>query len=110
MTDRPKILIVDDRIDNLIVLEKVLKDTDADFIRALSGNDALALTLDHDFALALVDVQMPEMDGYEMVDLMLGLDVHGGETMTFKITGDLYEEFGEITFSGKDFARIISKY
>jgi hypothetical protein len=40
----------------------------------------------------------------------LGLDVHDGESMTFKITGDLYEDFGEITFSGRDSARIISKY
>lgn len=40
----------------------------------------------------------------------LGLDVHGGETITLKITGDLYEEFGEITFSARDSVRIISKY
>jgi signal transduction histidine kinase len=70
MTDRPKILLVDDRVDNIIVLERVLKDTDAEFVRASSGNEALALTLDNEFALALVDVQMPEMDGYEMVELM----------------------------------------
>ena len=70
MPQRPKILLVDDRVDNIIVLERVLKDTNAEFVRASSGNEALALTLDHEFALALVDVQMPEMDGYEMVELM----------------------------------------
>jgi signal transduction histidine kinase len=70
MSKKPKILLVDDRIENIIVLERVLSDANAEFVRALSGNEALALTLDHEFALALVDVQMPEMDGYEMVELM----------------------------------------
>ena len=70
MTGRPKILLVDDREENLLVIERVLKDTDAEFIRASSGNEGLAMTLEHEFAMALVDVQMPEMDGYEMVELM----------------------------------------
>lgn len=68
--ERPKILIVDDKIENLISLEKVLEDLDAEFIRAKSGNEALAKTLRHEFALAIIDVQMPEMDGYETVQLM----------------------------------------
>ena len=67
MDAKPKILIVDDRIENLISLETVLKDFDVEFIRAMSGNEALAHTLNHDFALAIVDIQMPEMDGYETV-------------------------------------------
>ena len=69
-TERPKILLVDDRVENLIVLERVLKSANADFVRALSGNEAIALTLEHEFALALVDVQKPEIDGYEMVELI----------------------------------------
>lgn len=64
------ILLVDDRMENIVALEKVLSNLGAEFYRATSGNEALALTLDHDFALALVDVQMPEMDGYETVELM----------------------------------------
>ena len=67
---RPKILIVDDRVENLYALEVVLSPLEVDLIRASSGNKALALTLEHDFALALIDVQMPGMDGYETVDLM----------------------------------------
>ena len=70
MDDNPKILIVDDRVENLVSLETILRPLDAEIVRAGSGNDALALSLEHDFALALVDVQMPDMDGYETVSLM----------------------------------------
>ena len=68
--EKPKILIVDDKIENLIALETLLRSIDADIIRAESGNEALAKTLEHDFALALIDVQMPIMDGFETVTLM----------------------------------------
>ncbi len=68
--ERPKILIVDDKPENLIALEKVLNVFDVDFLRSESGNDALVKTLIHDFALAIVDIQMPEMDGFETVELM----------------------------------------
>ena len=70
MNTKPKILIVDDKEANLISLEKVLYDLDVDFVRALSGNEALMHTLHNDFALAIVDVQMPDMDGYETVELL----------------------------------------
>ncbi len=63
MTDRVKVLIVDDKPNNLIALETALSGVDAGFIRAISGNDALVALLRHDFALAILDVQMPEMDG-----------------------------------------------
>ncbi len=68
--DKPKILIVDDRIENLIALEKILYDFNVEFIRSLSGNEALVNTFLHDFALAIVDIQMPEMDGYETVEYL----------------------------------------
>ncbi|MCF6291494.1 MAG: response regulator [Desulfobacterales bacterium] len=70
MKQSAKILIVDDRVENLVALEKVFAGLDAEIIRATSGREALAKTLDHDFALALVDVQMPDMDGFETVSLM----------------------------------------
>jgi len=67
---KPKILIVDDLVENLISLEKLLEDLDVEFVRAYSGNEGLAQSLKHDYALALVDVQMPGMDGFEMVSIM----------------------------------------
>ena len=70
MKKRPKILIVDDRIENLIALEKLLADLDVEFVRAVSGNEALKQVVENDFAIALVDVQMPGMDGFETVELM----------------------------------------
>ena len=70
MKKRPKILIVDDRIENLIALEKILVDLDVESVRARSGNEALKKTLEHDFAIALMDIQMPGMDGFETVELM----------------------------------------
>ncbi|MDZ7742566.1 MAG: response regulator [Bacteroidota bacterium] len=70
MDDKPKILIVDDKKENLIALELLLKDFDVGFIRALSGNEALAMTLKHEFALGIIDIQMPGMDGYETVELI----------------------------------------
>lgn len=70
MSKLPKILIVDDKVENLVALEKLLSVFKVDPIRALSGNEALQQTLNHQFALALVDVQMPGMDGYETVSYM----------------------------------------
>lgn len=67
---KPKILIVDDRPENLVALEKLLGNFDVEFIRALSGNEAITLTFSHNFALAIIDIQMPEMDGYETVELL----------------------------------------
>jgi two-component sensor histidine kinase/CheY-like chemotaxis protein len=70
MADRQKILIVDDKEENLYALEKVLEKVDADIIKATSGNDALIASLNHEFALAILDVQMPGMDGYELAEFI----------------------------------------
>lgn len=72
MTQRPSVLIVDDRPENLIALEVLLESFDVEIVRAISGAEALAHTLDHDFALVLLDVQMPGMDGYEVAELLRG--------------------------------------
>ena len=69
----PKILIVDDKPQNLYVLEKLLAQLEGvDVFQADSGFAALELTLEHEFCLAIVDIQMPEMDGYELVELLRG--------------------------------------
>ena len=68
----PKILIVDDKPENLVALRTVLKDLDIELVEAGNGNDALKATLHHNFALALLDVQMPEMDGFELAGILRG--------------------------------------
>ena len=66
----PKILLVDDRPENLFALEQILKPLKTKIYRANSGQEALSLALRHHFAVILMDVQMPEMDGFETVSLM----------------------------------------
>ena len=67
---RPKILIVDDRWQNLLATKALLKPLDAEMFTADSGEAALNLVLDNDFAVVLLDVQMPIMDGFETARLM----------------------------------------
>jgi signal transduction histidine kinase len=67
---RLNLLLVDDREANLQSLSQLLARDDVRIFTALSGNEALALMLEHDFALVLLDVQMPGMDGFEVAMLM----------------------------------------
>ena len=69
---RPRLLIVDDIEENVVAFSAVLEDEDVEILSARSGAEALELLLRHEVALALVDVQMPEMDGYELAELMRG--------------------------------------
>ncbi len=66
-TERPrsKILLVDDRPDNLMALEAILASLDQELVPASSGEEALKRLLVDDFAVILLDVQMPGMDGFE---------------------------------------------
>ena len=65
MADRAKVLLVDDREENLIALEAILSSLDVVPVRARSGEEALKALLSSDFALILLDVRMPGMDGFE---------------------------------------------
>jgi len=71
---KSRILLVDDIEENLVALEALLRRDDAEILIAQSGREALELILNHEFALALVDVQMPEMDGFELAELMRGTE------------------------------------
>ena len=68
--ERVKILAVDDDRDNLLALQAILEPLRQDLMLAESGTDALRLCLDHDFAAILLDVRMPEMDGFETAELI----------------------------------------
>lgn len=65
-----KILLVDDRPENLISLESILEDPGREILKAGSGNEALHIALKEDIAVMLLDVQMPEMDGFEVARLL----------------------------------------
>ncbi|GAA0383792.1 response regulator [Microbispora corallina] len=65
MPDRARVLLVDDREENLIALEAILSSLDVIPMRARSGEEALKALLSTDFALILLDVRMPGMDGFE---------------------------------------------
>ncbi len=67
MTD---ILLVDDRPDGLLAMEAVLRCPEYNLVKASSGHEALAAVYDHDFAVILLDVQMPVMDGFETATLI----------------------------------------
>jgi signal transduction histidine kinase len=69
-----KLLIVDDLPENLLALEALIKREDRTVYKALSADEALSLLLQHEFALAILDVQMPDMNGFELAELMRGTE------------------------------------
>jgi CheY-like chemotaxis protein len=72
--ERMRVLVVDDIGANLVAMRALLQDDTLEVLTASSGPEALELLLQHDFALALLDVQMPGMDGYALAELMRGTD------------------------------------
>ena len=71
---KTKLLIVDDLPENLQALEKVIERDDRLIFKATSGDAALELLLEHEFALAILDVMMPNMNGFELAELMRGTE------------------------------------
>jgi signal transduction histidine kinase len=70
MSQQVDILLVDDHIENLLALESILTDPSYSLVRARSGREALREVLRRDFALILLDVAMPDLDGYETAELI----------------------------------------
>src|SRR5215217_5442075 len=68
--EKINILIVDDRPENIVALEALLQRADINLISTTNPNEALRLSWEMDIAIALVDVQMPEMDGFELVEIL----------------------------------------
>src|SRR5712672_80732 len=68
--EKVKILLVDDNPDNLVSLEAALETLNEDLVSARSGTEALRYLLENDFAAILLDVKMPEMDGFEAAELI----------------------------------------
>jgi signal transduction histidine kinase len=86
------ILLVDDRPENLFALEELVRHPSRVVYTASSGNDALRLVLKHEFALVLLDVEMPGMDGYETAALMRGAARSRTTPIIFVTAGDPSEE------------------
>lgn len=64
------LLIVDDKQENIIALEALLNRNDINIMTTTSPNDALRICWEKEIAIALVDVQMPEMNGFELVEIL----------------------------------------
>ena len=79
-----KLLIVDDLPENLLALEALIKADDRAVYQAASADQALSLLLEHEFALAILDVQMPGMNGFELAELMRGM---GGASHPVELVG-----------------------
>jgi signal transduction histidine kinase len=78
-----KCLLVDDLEENLLALSALLRRDDVEVLTARSGSEALELLLVHDVALALLDVQMPRMDGFELAEFMRGSERTRGVPIIF---------------------------
>ena len=91
----PKILVVDDTTANLVAMRRLLAHSGAQILEASSGNEALALCLDHQFALILLDVNMPDMDGFEVAAL-LGETEHLRDTPIIFVTAAYADDLNKL--------------
>ena len=100
-----KILIVDDKAENIYTLRQLLQGINAEIVSAGNGNDALIATLNHDFAVALLDVQMPGMSGYELAELLRGSKATANLPIIFlsAVYSDDYHVFKGYEAGGVDF-------
>ena len=85
MTEKAKILVVDDNPSNRLAIRVILKGIDAELHEAGNGFDALTMALETNYALILLDMQMPEMDGYEVCE-QLRADARTADTPVIFLT------------------------
>jgi len=111
MVERPKVLAVDDRPENLLALSRVLDPLHVDVYQSTTGSEALGMALEHDFCVAIIDVQMPEMSGYDLVELLRGNQdtAHVPVIFVSAIYSDEYNhrrgyDAGAVDFLSKPFA------
>jgi signal transduction histidine kinase len=81
------VLLVDDLQENLVALEALIRQPGRRIFTARSGEQALSLMLEHPFALAILDVQMPVMNGFELAELMRGTERTRGIPIVFVSAG-----------------------
>ena len=81
--EKVNILLVDDQQSNLLALESILSDLGLNLVRAESGRGALRALLDREFAVILLDVQMPNLDGFETASLIRERDKSRGTPIIF---------------------------
>ncbi len=93
MSAAPKVLIVDDNPNNRLAVRIVLKGLDVELQEAGNGFDALTMSMEEDYALILLDVQMPEMDGFEVCE-QLRADPRTAEVPVIFLTA-AYKELGD---------------
>jgi two-component system, sensor histidine kinase and response regulator len=105
MTARVKCLLVDDLEENLLALSALLRRDDVEIFQARSGAEALELLLANEVALAFLDVQMPDMDGFELAELMRGSDRTRNVPIIFVTAGvrDQYRLFKGYDTGAVDF-------
>lgn len=92
-SELPAILLVDDRQANLVALEALLSGLPCRFVRASSGREALELLLEEPYAVMLLDVQMPLMDGFEVARLARSSSVARDVPIVFLTAAASSEEF-----------------
>lgn len=90
-SEEVKILLVDDRAENLLALESVLAGPGHTLVRATSGREALRHLLQEDFAVVLLDVHMPELDGFETAELIRSRE-RSRDTPIIFLTADQADE------------------
>jgi len=105
MNTTATILLVDDLEENLLAMSALLRGPEVRVLMARSGAEALEIVLVNEVALALVDVQMPDMDGFELAELMRGSERTKHVPIVFITAGahDRQRQFKGFNFGAVDF-------